>query len=83
MYGVSYFFSLIRINRALTNVLYRINKKTGSRQLLTYSRRPIGDTDEEDSEHYRQAQKKGELGGKTADELNDFRRKVCFIILSS
>ena len=49
---------------------------TGSRQLLTYSRRPIGDNDEEEAELYRQERKKGEADRRTADELNDFRRKV-------
>jgi len=33
--------------------------------------------DEEQAENHRQERKKEELERKTADELNDFRRKVC------
>lgn len=46
-----------------------------SRQLLTYSRRPVTANDEEQAERYRQERKEEELERKTADELNDFRRK--------
>lgn len=43
---------------------------------MTYSRRPVEEGDEEAAESYRQERKKEELESKTADELNDFRRKV-------
>ena len=49
-----------------------------SRQLLTYSRRPLLPTDDAQIEDLRKARDGVGLEQARANDLNDFRRKVCF-----